>query len=154
VRQHAPAAHWPALIGLRALQPKSYEPKTSDGKANAPSPNLLGGEILDLPDQAWAGDITYIPIAEAWDYLAVVIDLCSLRVVGWEIADNMRSNLVSSALLKGELIQDDSFEDIADARTAIFDYIEAYYNTQRKHSSLGYMKPSQYEKQIKTLALN
>lgn len=198
--------------GLHALQPKSYAPKTSDGKANAPSPNLLDGKIPDLPGVAWAGDITYIPIAGAWVYLAVVIDLGSRRIVGWAIADNMRADLVSSALrqaietcfpnpglifhsdrgsqygsrqfrlllatagilqsmsaranpydnawtesfigtLKGELIQDGCFEDIADARTAIFEYIDAYYNTQRKHSSIGNVTPSQYEKQIKTLTL-
>lgn len=198
--------------GLRALQPASYKPKTSDGKANAPSPNLLEGKIPDRPDEAWAGDITYIPIAGRWVYLAVVIDLGSRRIVGWKIADNMRSDLVSSALrqaiesrspklgpifhsdrgsqygsrqfrsllsdagirqsmsaranpydnawtesfigtLKRELIGDGCFEDIADARAAIFDYIEAYYNTQRKHSSLGYKTPNEYEKNITTLTI-
>ena len=85
--------------GLRAIQPKTYVPKTSDGRADKPSPNLL----LDkpLPEQSnkvWAGDITYIPTADGWRYLAVIIDLYSRRIVGWALADHMRTELVTAAL--------------------------------------------------------
>lgn len=48
--------------GLKAIQPKTYVPKTSDGSADKPSKNLLlGKELPRLPDRVWAGDITYIP---------------------------------------------------------------------------------------------
>lgn len=85
--------------GLRAIQPKTYVPKTSDGRADKPSPNLLRDKPLpEKPDQVWAGDITFIPTAEGWRYLAVIIDLCSRRIVGWALADHLRTELVTDAL--------------------------------------------------------
>jgi len=50
------------------------------------------------PDLTWAGDITYIATGEGWLYLATVIDLFSRRVIGWGVADHLRTPLVSSAL--------------------------------------------------------
>ena len=47
--------------------------------------------------------------------------------------------------LKAELLQDGMFDDLEDARTDLFEYIEMYYNTKRKHSSLKYRSPLQYE---------
>ncbi len=49
--------------------------------------------------------------------------------------------------LKGELIQGRTFENLADARLAIFDYIEAFYNRQRLHSALDYRSPVEFEQQ-------
>ena len=87
--------------GLHALQPKTYVPRTSDGRADAPSPNLLLDQPAPTrPNQVWAGDITFIPAGEKWLYLAVVIDLCSRRIVGWHLADHLRSDLVTEALRK------------------------------------------------------
>lgn len=85
--------------GLIAIQPKSFTPKTSDGRADAPSPNLILDKPLPAePNKVWAGDITYIPMGNKWIYLAVVIDLCSRRIVGWALADHMRSSLVEDAM--------------------------------------------------------
>jgi len=85
--------------GLRAIQPKTYVPKTSDGRADKPSPNLLLDQPLPAqPDQVWAGDITFIPTSSGWLYLAVIIDLCSRKIVGWALADHLRSQLVIDAL--------------------------------------------------------
>ncbi len=85
--------------GLKALQPKTYVPRTSDGRADKPSLNLLVGQPLpDKPDRVWAGDITFIPTSSGWLYLAVVIDLWSRKIVGWALADHMRSELVTDAL--------------------------------------------------------
>jgi transposase InsO family protein len=196
-----------AQRGLRALQPRNYLPKTSDGRADQPSPNLLEGAPLpNRPDHAWAGDITYIPTTQGWLYLAVVIDLCSRRVIGWSLADHLRADLVVDALqqalptrsvhatifhsdrgsqygstrfrqvlkkaglrqsmsaranpyhnawtesfigtLKHEMLQGGCFESAADARTELFEYIEGYYNTHRKHSSLHYQTPRQFEAQF------
>jgi transposase InsO family protein len=197
---------------LKAIQPKTYVPKTSDGRADKPSQNLLLNQPLpEKPNQVWAGDITFIPTASGWLYLAVVIDLCSRRVVGWSLANHMRTQLVTDALkqaldtrsipkglifhsdrgsqygssayrkvlvdagmsqsmsaranpyhnawtesfmgtLKTEMLGDGCFINDADARTEIFDFIECYYNTQRKHSSLKYQTPAQFE--AEKLSLN
>jgi putative transposase len=88
-----------AQRGLRALQPKNFLPRTSDGRADKPSPNLLVNQPLPTaPNQVWAGDITFIPTRQGWLYLAIVIDLCSRRIVGWSLADHLRSELVLAAL--------------------------------------------------------
>lgn len=85
--------------GLHAIQPKTYVPKTSDGRADKPSPNLLENQPLpEQSDRVWAGDITFIPTSSGWRYLAVVIDLYSRRAVGWALADHMRAELVTEAL--------------------------------------------------------
>jgi putative transposase len=85
--------------GLRALQPKNFLPRTSDGRADKPSPNLLTGQpVPSAPNQVWAGDITFIPTSQGWLYLAVVIDLYSRRIVGWSLADHLRAELVLAAL--------------------------------------------------------
>ncbi|MDC0312790.1 DDE-type integrase/transposase/recombinase, partial [Verrucomicrobiales bacterium] len=50
------------------------------------------------PNMVFAGDITYIRTESGWLYLAVVIDLCSRRVVGWALSEQMRADLVVRAL--------------------------------------------------------
>ncbi len=63
------------------------------------APNLLNRALtVDKPDTCYVGDITYIATREGWLYLATVIDLYSRRVVGWSMADNMRTSLVNDAL--------------------------------------------------------
>ncbi|MEQ1854258.1 MAG: DDE-type integrase/transposase/recombinase, partial [Chthoniobacteraceae bacterium] len=72
---------------------------TSDGRADKPSPNLLLGQPLPAkPDQVWAADITFIPTSAGWLYLAVVIDLCSRKIVGWSLLEHLRADLVINAL--------------------------------------------------------
>lgn len=74
---------------------------TTDSKHNLPiSPNLLDRNFTaDKPNQAYVGDITYIPTQEGWLYLAVVIDLFSRQVVGWSMKSHLRTALVNDALL-------------------------------------------------------
>ncbi len=50
------------------------------------------------------------------------------------------------ASLKKELVHDADFATRAEARAAIFEYIEVFYNTRRRHSSLGYVSPAEYER--------
>jgi transposase InsO family protein len=50
------------------------------------------------PDSVWCGDITYLRTGEGWLFLATVIDLFSRRVIGWSVADHMRTELVANAL--------------------------------------------------------
>ncbi len=74
-------------------------PQTSDGPADLPSPNLhVDPPSPSRPNEVWAGDITFIPTSGGWLYLAVVIDLCSRRIVGWVLADHMRAELGIDAL--------------------------------------------------------
>ena len=57
-----------------------------------------------------------------------------------------RDNLRSTATLEKELLRSRSFKTRQDAKTAIFDWIEAWYNPARRHSRLGYRSPDQYER--------
>jgi len=191
--------------GLRALQPRHFVPRTSDGKASRPSPNLLAGAPPpEACDRVWAGDITFIPCIGGWLYLAVVIDLFSRKIIGWKLACRMDGTLVAGALeqairsrhshgtifhsdrgsqyssscfrevlrregfrqsmsgranpydnattesfigtLKSELpIGKAPFKSLAEAERELFAYIDAYYNSRRLHSSLGYRSPCQFE---------
>ena len=74
---------------------------TTNSKHDLPIvPNQLDRQFtVNQPNQVYAGDITYIPTQEGWLYLAVVIDLYSRQVVGWSMAEHMRSKLVNDALL-------------------------------------------------------
>ncbi|MFA5890859.1 MAG: IS3 family transposase [Actinomycetota bacterium] len=164
---------------------------------------VFGPGLIDL-DTVYCGDITYIRTWEGWLYLATIIDLASRRVVGWAMADHMRTELVADALkmaidhrrpepglifhsdrgcqytsaefgklldehgieqslsrpaecwdnavaesffatLKTELIYCHAWPTRARARSAIFEFIEGWYNRVRLHSSLGYMSPESYE---------
>lgn len=65
-------------------------------------------------------------------------------------ADNPYDNAFMESLysrFKAELMQGGAFESLEDARTEIFEYVEMYYNTIRRHSSLGYLSPDKFEKQ-------
>jgi putative transposase len=50
------------------------------------------------PNHVWTADITYVPTDEGWLYLAVVLDVFSRRIVGWAMADHLRTDLVIDAL--------------------------------------------------------
>ena len=87
-------------MGLSCKTKRKFK-ATTDSKHNHPiAPNLLNREFdVDMPDQYYVGDITYIATQEGWLYLAVVIDLFSRKVVGWSMANHMRASLVNDALL-------------------------------------------------------
>jgi transposase InsO family protein len=86
--------------GIRAKIKKKFVPATTDSRHQRPvTENLLDRQFTaDMPDRKWAADITYIPTGEGWLYLAGVIDLHSRMIVGWSMADHMRTDLVSDAL--------------------------------------------------------
>jgi transposase InsO family protein len=79
---------------------KKFVPQTTDSNHCQPvAENLLDRQFTaELPNLKWAADITYVPTDEGWLYLAGVIDLCSRKIVGWSMADHMRTDLVSDAL--------------------------------------------------------
>jgi putative transposase len=87
--------------GLKALKtPRRFVPRTSDGGAAAPAPNLLlNREAPTSIDEVWVTDITYIPVAGVpWVYLAMVMDLYSRRIIGWKLGPDLRTGLVIDAL--------------------------------------------------------
>ncbi|MGW2874806.1 IS3 family transposase [Streptomyces sp. NPDC001233] len=68
-------------------------------KTAPPAPDLLMRDFTaDALNIKWCGDITYIAVGSTWLYLATVIDICSRRVIGWSIADHMRTSLVTDAI--------------------------------------------------------
>jgi transposase InsO family protein len=69
-----------------------------DKSATAASDLVARDFNPDAPDLTWAGDITYVPTGEGWLYLSTVIDLYSRRVLGWGLADHLRTELASTAL--------------------------------------------------------
>jgi putative transposase len=89
--------------GLKAIQPKSFVPRTTDSRHPYPiSPNLLKGQPFPVRiNQAWVGDITFIPLQGGkWGYLAVWMDLFSRKVTGWQLRAHMREELVMEAFVK------------------------------------------------------
>jgi putative transposase len=191
--------------GLRAKLTRKYR-ITTDSKHNLPiAPNRLERQFeVDKPNTVWVGDITYIQTSQGWLYLAVMIDLFSRQVVGWQVSDRIDQQLVNDALLAGlanrgypkqVMIHTDrgaqycakSFVKIIDdnmlissmsrkancwdnavaesffatfkkqaihgyklqtkdqMRTAIFAYIEIYYNRVRRHSTNNWVSPVDFE---------
>ncbi len=88
-------------LDLKAIQPKSFKPKTTDSRHSLGySPNLLQSAPppQDI-NQIWVGDITYVPLRNGVTaYLALLMDLFSRRIVGWELAPHMTEELVLSVL--------------------------------------------------------
>jgi transposase InsO family protein len=86
-------------LGINARKKRKFK-ATTDSKHSLPiAENLLARNFTAKePDQAWVGDITYIWTTEGWLYLAVIIDLFSRKVVGWSMAEHMRTELVLNAL--------------------------------------------------------
>ena len=75
--------------------------RTTVGDGSRPGSDLLGRRFaprqLSL-DEVWVSDITYIRTWKGWAYLAVIIDLASRRVVGFAVADHMRTTLILEAM--------------------------------------------------------
>jgi putative transposase len=84
------------LMGLEALGPK---PKTSRPSAqHRVYPYLLRGLTIDRPNQVWAADITYIPMARGFLYLVVVMDWYSRCVLAWRLSNTMDISFCLDAL--------------------------------------------------------
>jgi transposase InsO family protein len=85
--------------GIRGRTAKRYV-RTTDSRHDPPvAANVLDRDFTPAgPNEAWCADITYLPTAEGWLYLAVVEDLFSRRIVGWSMDATMTSRLVVDAL--------------------------------------------------------
>jgi putative transposase len=170
-----------------------------------PSADLVQRQFAaDAPNKLWVADITYIPTWAGFLFLAVVLDAFSRRIVGWSMAEHLRTELVLSALnmalgqrkaggvvhhsdhgtqytsiafglrcqeakvrpsmgtvgdaydnamcesffatLERELLARRRFQTKAEARMAIFEFIEGWYNPIRRHTRLGRISPIEFER--------
>lgn len=93
---------------IRSKTRRRFVVRTTNSRHDHPvAANTLNQQFeQQLPNQAWAADITYIPTGEGWLYLAVVIDLCSRKIVGWATADHLRAELACQALAMACLHRD------------------------------------------------
>ena len=178
---------------------------TTRRRDTRPAQDLVGRNfVVDEPDRLWVADITFVPTWAGFLYLAVVLDTFSRRIVGWAMANHLKSQLVLDALemalaqrrpdgvihhsdqgsqytslafgmrcreagvrpsmgsvadaydnamcesffatLECELLDRRRFRSQAEARMAIFTFIEGWYNPSRRHSALGYLSPADYER--------
>lgn len=85
---------------LQARQKRRFVPCTTQSDHDLPiAPNWLARVPRPVrPDQVWLVDITYIETAEGWTYLAVILDACSRKVVGWAMGTSLETALVTEAL--------------------------------------------------------
>lgn len=192
--------------GVECKQRRRYKVTTDSSHKLPVAENILNRKFtVAAPNRVWVADITYLWTQEGWLYLAAVLDLFSRRVVGWELANHMREELVEDALqmavgrrqpvpgllhhsdrgsqyadgdyqkalknagikvsmsrkgncwdnsvmerffgsLKSERTDHVNYLTREEAKADVIDYIEMFYNSQRLHSTLGYVTPLQFEK--------
>jgi len=87
-------------LGLKSRVSKSFTPTTTMADSSKrPAENKLDRDFTaEAPNRKWVTDITYLPTATGWVYLAVVLDLFGRKVVGWSIDTSLATELVSDAL--------------------------------------------------------
>jgi len=197
--------------GLQGVSRRKRVRTTVRKPGEPPAPDLVDRDFTaDRPDQLWVADITYIRTWVGFLYLAVVVDAFSRRVVGWAMANHLRTELVLDALemaihqrkplsvihhsdrgsqytslafgkrcrearvrpsmgsvgdaydnalcesffatLECELLDRQTFRSRDEARRAVFEFIEGWYNPHRRHSSIGYRSPIRYEMEHRVAA--
>jgi len=197
--------------GLQGVSRRKRVRTTVRKPGEPPAPDLVDRDFTaDRPDQLWVADITYIRTWVGFLYLAVVVDAFSRRVVGWAMANHLRTELVLDALemaihqrkplsvihhsdrgsqytslafgkrcrearvrpsmgsvgdaydnalcesffatLECELLDRHTFRSRDEARRAVFEFIEGWYNPHRRHSSIGYRSPIRYEMEHRVAA--
>lgn len=84
---------------LLCLRRAAFKPPTTDSNHGFKVyPNLARRLVPTTVDQLWVADITYVRLAEAFVYLAVILDAFSRKVVGWAMADHLKASLALAAL--------------------------------------------------------
>ncbi len=143
---------------LRSKVVKKYNHHANKGAVPDGKENILNRDFKAVTiNQKWCTDITYIHVLkEGWTYLASVMDLCSRKIIGYAYGTSMTAELALEAVenaciksfhsvLKKEEIYLHNYQDSREARRAIFEYIESWYNRKRIHSAIDYMTPQQKE---------
>jgi transposase InsO family protein len=95
--------------GLRGRRPRRWKKATVPDPAAAARADLIRRDFAvnaAAVNTRWCGDITYIPTWEGWLYLATVIDVASRRVVGFALAEHLRTELVADALTNAVAARD------------------------------------------------
>ncbi len=144
--------------GLRSVVVKKYSHHANHGSIPDDKVNILERDFgTETINPKWCTDITYIHVQkEGWTYLASVMDLCSRKIIGYAYGTSMTAELAMKAVenacmesfhsvLKKEEIYLHTYQDTKEARRAIFEYIEGWYNRKRIHSAIGYITPQQKE---------
>jgi putative transposase len=86
-------------LNLVPVPPKPYKRTTISGEVDSAVPDLVARDFTaDRPGAKLVGDITFIPTWQGWLYLATVIDCFNKEVIGWAMAEHMRTELVTDAL--------------------------------------------------------
>ena len=197
-------------MGLRSIVVKKYRPSGSKGKVDDTNkPNLLEQNFkAEGLREKMVSDITYVYTKEkGWTYLAIVMDLYSLSIIGYSYGEKMDAELVIkaienarakskfkkgaifhsdlgsqytsnkveeylrevnlehsyskkgypydnasmesfNAILKKEEVNLHVYKTFTEAKKAIFEFIEGWYNRKRIHSSIGYKVPSELENEV------
>lgn len=85
--------------GLQVRRKKRFRSTTNSEHDNPVAENVLDRQFeVETPDTAYVSDITYIPTAEGWMYLCIILDLASRKIVGWSISARMTADLVIDAI--------------------------------------------------------
>jgi hypothetical protein len=104
---HGRGQHWNrkkgarlmTVAGIEGIHRRRHGMKRSRVGAGSVAPDLAGRKfVAEAPDQLWVADISYLRTWEGFLYLAVILDACTRRVVGWAMADHLRRELVLDAL--------------------------------------------------------
>jgi transposase InsO family protein len=87
--------------GLTVARRRRRAPRTTDSRHDLPvAPNLLDRRFAaERPDAVWLADTSYIPTGEGWLYLAAIKDVATREIVGWSMADHLRAELCTDALV-------------------------------------------------------
>ena len=87
-------------LGIEGVSRRQKKRRTTvpDPKA-PPAPDLVERRFQAArPNQLWLADLTYVPTNEGWLFLGVVMDMCSRKIVGWSMRDDLKADLVVDAL--------------------------------------------------------
>jgi transposase InsO family protein len=87
------------IHGIRAKMVRRFKITTHSRSTQVMAPDLVQRQFLvHQPNRVWTSDITYIWTREGWAYLAVVLDLCSRMIVGWEVSSRLTASVVTTAV--------------------------------------------------------
>jgi len=84
---------------IRAKTVRRFKITTRSDRSSHQCVDLVCRDFqVGQPNRIWSSDITYIPTRQGWVYLAIILDLHSRRVVGWELGARLTANLLTCAL--------------------------------------------------------
>lgn len=89
------------ISGVSGREGKRRRRKSTVPETGAVADLVRRDFTADEPNQLWFADITYVPTWEGWLFLAVVMDACTKRIVGWSMRDDLKSDIVVDALAMG-----------------------------------------------------